>query len=58
MIIKEYGKWAVYCDGCNEMLCACDSFEEAREAIHNAEWYTTKIGGTWINCCPTCKESL
>lgn len=58
MIVKEYGKQAVYCDGCGEKLGTFESFEEAREAIANAGWTTHRIGAQWSNCCPECSTYM
>ena len=58
MIIKEYGAYVVYCDGCGACLGSFRSFEAARDAISKAEWSTHKYKETWANCCPECSQYM
>ena len=60
-IEKEYGKFIPVCDGCGETLDKYDSFDEAKEAIENADWSKKLLqNGTtkeWVNLCPACQEA-
>ncbi len=57
-IEKEYGKYIVVCDSCNECLSPEDTHNAARHAAKEAGWSTSIVVGEWINLCPTCKEDL
>ena len=54
MIIKEYGKYIVYCDGCDETLIEGVSWKEAIEAVKQNDWKAEKVDGEWEHYCPTC----
>lgn len=55
MIIKEYGKYIVYCDGCDETLIEGVSWREAVETVKQNDWKFEKIDGEWEHYCPTCQ---
>lgn len=55
MIIKEYGKYIVYCDGCDKTLIEGVSWREAVEAVKQNGWKFEKVDGEWEHYCPTCQ---
>lgn len=55
MIIKEYGKYIVYCDGCDETLIEGVSWKEAIEAVKQNDWKAEKVDGEWEHYCPQCQ---
>ncbi len=55
MIIKEYGKYIVYCDGCDETLIESVSWREAVESVKQNDWKFEKVDGEWEHCCPACQ---
>ena len=54
MIDKSYGKFTPVCDGCDECLEPCDTFEEAVDLIKEETWTRGQIG----DLCPNCQEVL
>jgi len=55
MIIKEYGKYIVYCDGCDETLIDGVSWREAVETVKQNDWKFEKVDGEWEHYCPACQ---
>lgn len=55
-IEKEYGKYIVVCDACNDSLSPEDTHNDARHAAKEAGWSTSNVAGEWINLCTLCKE--
>lgn len=58
MISKEYGKYYISCDGCEQELEPAPTFGEALDRIEAEGWSTTKIGDEWVNLCKTCQEDV
>lgn len=56
MIIKEYGKYIVYCDGCDDTLIDGATWREAVEAVNSNDWKFKKVDGEWEHCCPNCQR--
>lgn len=55
-ILREYGKYSLYCDNCGEHI---DDFEEFQDAVYfkkTAGWKSRKDGKEWIDLCPDCKD--
>ena len=55
MIIKEYGKYIVCCDGCDETLIESVSWREAVESVKQNDWKFEKVDGEWEHYCPACQ---
>ena len=53
-IDKIYGRYAITCDNCETMLPHEDSWEDARDALKDAGWWSYREGGEWHNLCPEC----
>ena len=52
---REHGRYVPTCDNCEDTLSPQDSFEEAREAMADADWVTRKKNGEWVNYCTECQ---
>ena len=53
-IEREYSKFVATCDGCGATLPPQGTYEEAKDAMTEAEW--TYNFGTGENLCPDCQE--
>lgn len=56
-IDKEYGKYIVICDSCEDILAPENTHNDARHAAKEAGWNTNNVDGDWINLCPACKDN-
>lgn len=53
---KEYGKFIVICDLCDESMPAADNWNDALSEAKAEGWQSKCVAGTWENYCPLCKE--
>lgn len=45
------------CDDCGtELDTQTRDFDEARTALREADWRTSKDGDKWVHHCPECKD--
>lgn len=55
-IIREYGKYSIYCDICGEHIDDFEEFQDAVDFKKTAGWKSRKDGKEWIDLCPDCKD--
>jgi hypothetical protein len=55
-ILREYGKYSLYCDICGEHIDDFASFNDAVNFAKKAKWQTIKEEGVWTNYCPDCQD--
>ena len=58
MILKEYGKYRLICDNCDEIIETYDSWDEAVEGKKEQQVKSSKIDGKWIDVCYECQEEI
>jgi len=58
MINKIYNSYIPCCDNCGDTLTGQCSFQDALDAVKEANWsreYCENNGGYWINYCIDCQ---
>lgn len=58
MIERIHGKLVPICDVCGDELEEFDSFDDARDAMVEEEWTTSRVGDVWVNACKKCGASI
>ncbi len=57
MIVKEYEKFLLYCDVCEEAEeQKFDQFYDAVDFAVKNDWGRKREQNEWLNVCPDCKE--